>query len=86
MRLILDGGQMLNPSCIQQRARLLDLFERSAELRTWRPYSTHHAALHGKTLMVKRVLLSGSANPTRNGYDASLFETVARTEGAELPV
>ena len=67
VRLVLDEGQVRNPSCSMQLQRMLELIEWGASVYRLR-VGPGFAILHHKMWVVDgETLLSGSVNPTHNG-------------------
>ena len=79
VQLIFDDGQIRNPSCSHQIARMIELQEWGAELFRLR-VGSGYTILHDKLWIVdSTVLFSGSVNPTYNGLtnnEENLLEIV----------
>ena len=68
VELLLDAGQCSGPSCSGQLARLLELAEWGAEIRTLRA-GPGFAVVHDKLWLVDASkVVTGSVNPTGNGF------------------
>ena len=67
VRLLLDEGQHKKPSCSNQHARVNDLKEWGAAVKTHKPPAGGFASMHAKTWLCDGlVYLGGSCNFTRN--------------------
>ena len=68
VRIVFDEGQVREPSCSNQLARMKELLEGGAELYRLR-VGTGFAILHDKLWVVDgRWVFTGSLNPTSNGF------------------
>ena len=67
VRLLLDEGQHKKPSCSNQHARVNDLKEWGAAVKTHKPPAGGFASMHAKTWLCDGlVYMGGSCNFTRN--------------------
>ena len=69
VRLVIDRGQYRGPSCSTQHARMIELLEWGVEVSTYGPPAGGFAVLHDKLWLIDAcTLVTGSVNPTHNGF------------------
>jgi phosphatidylserine/phosphatidylglycerophosphate/cardiolipin synthase-like enzyme len=68
VRVLLDHGQHLKPSCVSQADRVAELSSWGVEFKTYKPPTGDKSCMHVKSWVCDgEVLIGGSANFTRNG-------------------
>ena len=69
VRIVIDRSQYRGPSCSTQYARMIELLEWGVEMWTYSPPAGGFSVLHDKLWLVDAAtLLTGSVNPTHNGF------------------